>query len=315
MRLIFMGTPEVAVPTLEALIGHGYDVAAVFTQPDRPVGRHQTLTPPPVKQVAEQHGLKIYQPEKIKTDEVREAFRALAPDAVVVAAYGKILPAWLLEVPRLGCINVHFSLLPKYRGAAPVNWTIVRGETETGVTTMMMDPGLDTGPILLQQRCDIRPDETAPELAEKLSKIGAALLIETLEKLERGQITPQEQDHAQSTLAPILKREDGLIDWTWAASDIRNRVRGFQPWPGAWTTLDGHRLHLWRARVISDAPPSDALSGTISQFLKDAIVVMCGNGLALGIEELQLEGKRRLTAREFLNGARLTVGQRLGSGW
>lgn len=313
MRLIFMGTPPVAVPSLEKLIQHRYDLAAVFTQPDRPVGRHQKITSPPVKQVAEQHGLKVYQPEKIKTDEVREIFQTLAPDAVVVVAYGRILPAWLLEIPRLGCINVHFSLLPKYRGAAPVNWVIARGETETGVTTMLMDPGLDTGPILLQQRCSIEPDETAPELAEKLSKMAADLLIETLERLEQGQVTPQEQDHSQATQAPMLKREDGQIDWNWPASDICNRTRGFQPWPGAWTTLEGHRLILWKASVVSDGPASESPPGTISHLLKDAIIVTCGGGSFLRVEELQLEGKRRLSARDFLNGTRLTVGTRLGS--
>lgn len=310
MRIIFMGTPEAAVPALERVIQRGHEVEAVFTQPDRPVGRHQVLTPPPVKQLAQQYGLTVYQPEKIKTDEVRTIFETLTPDVVVVVAYGKILPPWLLEIPRQGCINVHFSLLPKYRGAAPVHWAIALGETETGVTTMLMDPGLDTGPILLQRRCEINPDETAPELTEKLAPLAAELLIETLEKLERGEVTPLPQNESQASYAPMLKREDGLIDWQLTAAEIRNRIRGFQPWPGAWTTLKGHRLILWRAAVLSDE--ADSPPGTIRHITKDTLVVACGNQTSLRVEELQLEGKRRLSVRDFLNGTRLEVGMPLG---
>jgi methionyl-tRNA formyltransferase len=310
MRIIFMGTPELAVPTLGRLVQHGHRIEAVFTQPDRPVGRHQVLTAPPVKQFAEQHGLKVYQPAKIKTDEVRAIFAAIAPDVTVVVAYGRILPPWLLEIPRHGCINVHFSLLPKCRGAAPVNWTIARGETETGVTTMLMDPGMDTGPILLQRCCEIGPDETAPELAERLATLGAELLMETVEKLERDETTPQPQDDSQATLAPMLKREDGQIDWQLTAAEIRNRIRGFQPWPGAWTLLNGHRLILWRASVLPEE--TNFSPGTICQVSKDALVVACGQQTSLRVEELQLEGKRRLNARDFLNGTRLEVGVQLG---
>lgn len=310
MRIIFMGTPESAVPTLDCLLRRGHQIEAVFTQPDRPVGRHQVLTAPPVKRFAQQHGLTVYQPAKIKTDEVRDIFTAIAPDVAVVVAYGRILPPWLLEIPRHGCINVHFSLLPKYRGAAPVNWAIVRGETETGVTTMLMDAGLDTGPILLQRRCEIGPEETAPELANRLAVLGAELLLETLDKLEGHELTPQPQDESHASLAPMLSREDGRIDWHWTATEIRNRIRGFQPWPGAWTVWNGHRLILWRATVLS--AETDLSPGTVSEARKDTLVVACGQRTALRLEELQLEGKRRLGARDFLNGTRLSVGTQLG---
>lgn len=314
MRLIFMGTPEAAVPTLEKLLDHGHDVLAVFTQPDKPVGRHQQLTPSPVKVRAEQRGLPVYQPEKIKTnEEVRQIFHALAPEAVVVVAYGKILPPWMLAIPPRGCINVHFSLLPKYRGAAPVTWAIVRGETETGVTTMLMDEGMDTGPILLQRSCPIGADETAPELTERLARMGADLLIETLEGLQQGRLTPIPQDDSQATYAPLLKREDGRIVWTLTAEEIRNRVRGFQPWPGAWTTLRGARVILWRAEAEAPLPTEQrALApGTICDIRKDAVAVVCGGNSRLIITELQLEGRKRLSAHEFLKGARLEVGIRL----
>lgn len=314
MRLIFMGTPEAAVPTLEKLLQQGHEVLAVVTQPDKPVGRQQRLTPPPVKVRAEQSGLPVYQPEKIKTnEEVRQIFQTLAPEAVVVVAYGKILPPWLLAIPPRGCINVHFSLLPKYRGAAPVNWAIVRGETETGVTTMLMDEGMDTGPILLQRSCPIGADETAPEVTERLAQMGADVLIETLDGLQHGRLTPIPQDDAQATYAPRLQREDGRIVWTLTAEEIRNRVRGFQPWPGAWTTLRGARVILWRAEAEATLSPSehDLPPGTISDIRKDAFAVVCGGNSRLIVRELQLEGRKRLPAREFLKGARLEVGLRL----
>jgi methionyl-tRNA formyltransferase len=313
MRLIFMGTPEIAVPSLERLIEHGHEVLAVFSQPDRPVGRHHVMTPPPTKVCALSHSLPVYQPEKIRTDEVREVFQTLAPDAMVLVAYGKIIPPWLLAVPRLGCINVHFSLLPKYRGAAPVNWAIARGEQVTGITTMFMDEGLDTGPVLLQRECPVGADETAPELAEKLAPIGAELLVETLRFVERGQIVPQAQDHSQATLAPMLKREDGLIDWRWTAADIHNRVRGFHPWPGAWTTLGGHRVIVWKTKCALESGDAIAHPGAVARLVPDGVLVTCGDGSVLRIEELQLEGKRRMIARDFLNGTHLTVGQHFGA--
>jgi methionyl-tRNA formyltransferase len=321
MRIIFMGTPDIAVPTLEHIIRSGHSVEAVFTQPDRPVGRHQELTPPPIKRVATAYGIPAHQPAKVKTDEVRDLFNSLTPDIAVVVAYGRILPQWLLDIPRWGCVNVHFSLLPKYRGAAPVNWAIVQGETESGVTTMQIDAGLDTGPILLQTSCSIGSDETAPELAGRLAIIGAELLVETLSLIERGAITHRSQDHSQATLAPMLKREDGLIDWNLSAQHIRHRIRGFQPWPGAWTVFNRQRLILWGATAISDNQPSDenlaqsgpvTLPGTIMQAAKDYLVIRCGHRSLLQIEELQLEGKRRMNTRDFLNGIRLDAGTRLG---
>ncbi|MCS6816460.1 MAG: methionyl-tRNA formyltransferase [Blastocatellia bacterium] len=314
MRVIFMGTPEAAVPTLQRILSE-HEVLAVFTQPDRPVGRHQVLTPPPVKEVAQAHGIPVYQPEKLKTnEEVHALIRALSPEVIVVVAYGKILPGWLLSIPPLGCVNVHFSLLPKYRGAAPVQWAIAMGETVTGVTTMLMDEGLDTGPILLQRACEIGPEETAPEVTERLAHMGAELLSETLEGLRVGRIEPKPQEEAQASWAPLLRREHGWVDWTLPAEAIRNRIRGFQPWPGAWTTLHGARLILWKAQA-DVGRPGEELSfppGTVSAIERDAFVVACGEGTRLRITEVQLEGRRRLPAGEFLKGARLSVGLRLG---
>ncbi len=315
MRILFMGTPEAAVPTLQRLLESGHEVIAVFTQPDRPVGRHQVLTPPPVKEVARAHGIPVYQPEKLKTnEEVRTLVRALSPEVIVVVAYGKILPGWLLGIPPLGCVNVHFSLLPKYRGAAPVPWAIALGETVTGVTTMLMDEGLDTGPILLQRACEIGPDETTPEVTERLAHMGAELLLETLEGLREGRIEPRPQEEAQASYAPLLRREHGWVEWTLRAEAIRNRIRGFQPWPGAWTTLRSARLILWKAQVESSPSGEETSlpSGTVSAIERDAFVVVCGEDTRLRITEVQLEGRRRLPAGEFLKGARLSVGLRLG---
>ncbi|GBC82639.1 Methionyl-tRNA formyltransferase [bacterium HR10] len=315
MRVIFMGTPEAAVPTLLGLLDAGHDVLAVFTQPDRPVGRHQVLTPPPVKGVAQAKGIPVYQPEKLRTNEsVRALIQELVPEVIVVVAYGKILPAWLLRLPPLGCVNVHFSLLPKYRGAAPVQWAIAMGETITGVTTMLMDEGVDTGPILLQRACEIGPDETAPELTERLARLGAELLLETLAGLQAGRIEPRPQDETQASHAPLLRREHGWVDWRLSAVEIRNRIRGFQPWPGAWTLLGGARLILWRAEAEVERFEEDAhvAPGTICAIERDAFVVVCGGPSRLRITEVQLEGRRRLPTREFLKGARLSIGLQLG---
>src|SRR5687767_14599393 len=237
MRLIFMGSPESAVPSLKRCVDDGHEVVAVWTQPDRPAGRGNRLKAPPVKEFALAHGLAVHQPAKIKTDEAFALFSAHDVDAAVVVAYGRILPAAFLRAPRHGCVNVHFSLLPKYRGSAPVNWAVVRGEQETGVTTMLMDVGLDTGPVLLQHETGIGEQETAPQLLERLSHAGAELLSETLARLD--EIEPRAQRDEEATLAPILKREDGLIDWTLDASDIERRVRGLQPWPNAYTFHKG----------------------------------------------------------------------------
>jgi methionyl-tRNA formyltransferase len=310
MRLIFMGTPETAVPTLRRCVEDGHEVAAVWTQPDRPAGRGGKMKAPPVKEYALEHGLAVRQPSKVKTEETLELFASERADAAVVVAYGRILPPAMLRATRLGCVNVHFSLLPKYRGAAPVNWAVVRGERETGVTTMLMDEGLDTGPVLLQRRTLIGPDETAPQLLARLSEDGAELLSETLARF--GELEPRPQTDAEATLASMLKREDGLIDWSLAADDIERRVRGFQPWPNAYTAHDGRRLIIWRAAVSEQFDDGAAAAGEVIRARGDELFVACGGGTALRVEELQPEGKQRMKARDFVNGARLRAGERLG---
>jgi methionyl-tRNA formyltransferase len=316
MRLVFMGTPASAVPTLRRLVKDGHEVAAVWTQPDRPAGRGHHLKPPPVKEYALSEGLAVHQPAKVKTPEALELFRSHGAEAAVVVAYGRLLPASFLSAPRRGCLNVHFSLLPRYRGAAPVNWAVVRGERETGVTTMLIDEGLDTGAILLQRAEPIRADETAPQLLERLSHLGADLLADTLARLD--EIEPRAQDDAEATHAPILKREDGLVDWTLDARDIDRRVRGFQPWPNAHTSYKGRRLILWRAEP-ADALPQTATSadfgaGEIVSARGDELIVACGGGgTALRLSEIQFEGKQRMPARDFINGMRVAAGERLGT--
>jgi len=311
MRLIFMGTPEMAVPTLERIVADAHDVAVVITQPDKPAGRGNKLHSPPVKETALRLNLPLHQPTKIRTDEFREFFAGLNADAAVVVAYGRILPKWLLDIPRLGCINNHFSLLPKYRGAAPVNWAIANGEGETGVTTMLIDEGLDTGDILLQQSTPIAIDETAIQLSSRLAAIGAELMSKTLRGIEAGNINSTKQNESLATHAPILKREEGLIDWNWPAERIANRVRGFQPFPTAWTTLHGTRLIIWQATPAIDSPNQKS-PGTVSFASKDTLSVTCGDGTRLLIRELQLEGKKRFGARDFMNGTRLQPGDRFG---
>jgi methionyl-tRNA formyltransferase len=321
MKLIFMGTPEFAVPSLARLISDGHVVAAVFTQPDKPAGRGKHLHTPPVKQLALAHGIAVHQPARIKTnEEVRAVFEAVMPDACVVAAYGKILPQWLLDIPRLGCINVHASLLPRYRGAAPINWAIASGDRETGVTIMQMDAGMDTGAMLAKRAIEIGETESAPELSARLAQLGAALLSDTLPKIERGEITAESQNNDEATYAPMLKREDGLLNLQWTATEISNRVRAFQPWPGVYTSLGGARLYLWRARPeavdAATAAGDEAASapGTILAIDKAGLVIACAGATRLLIEACQLEGKRRLPAREFANGLRLKPGDRLWSG-
>ena len=313
MKLIFMGTPEFAVPSLARLIGDGHEIAAVFTQPDKPAGRGKNLLAPPVKVFAAERGIPVHQPAKIKTnEEVRATFESIAPDACIVAAYGKILPEWMLAIPRFGSINVHASLLPKYRGAAPINWAIARGEPETGVTIMQMNAGMDTGEIFATRTIEIGGEETAPELTARLSELGAALLSETLPLIERGEIKPTPQNEQEATYAPILKREDGLIDWRMSAQEISNRVRAFQPWPGSYTFFRSGRLTIWRARE-GEVNQSDhkAEPATVIAIDKSGIVVACAGLTTLRIEELQVEGKRKLSAREFVNGMRLSIGDRI----
>lgn len=313
-----MGTPESAVPTLRRCIEEGHEVLGVWTQPDRPAGRGNKLKAPPVKEFALSQGLVVHQPSKIKNEEALALFNEREFDAAVVVAYGRILPPSFLRAPRLGCVNVHFSLLPKYRGAAPVNWALVRGERETGVTTMLMDEGLDTGPILLQRSTIIEEGEAAPRLLERLSHEGAELLAETLARF--GEIEPRAQTDAQATLAPILRREDGLIDWSLDAAQIEHRVRGFQPWPNAFTTHHGRRLIVWRAEAcgreagLGDAAPANGTmaAGTLVVAHGDDLVVACGGETTLRLLEVQPEGKQRMRARDFINGSRAQAGEKLG---
>ena len=308
MRIVFMGTPESAVPSLQRLLDDGHEIVAVWTQPDKPAGRGKQLHQSPVKVFALQHDLTIHQPAKIKTPEAKDLFASDKADAAVVVAYGKILPTEFLSAYQHGCINVHFSLLPKYRGAAPVNWAIVNGETETGVTTMRIVEALDAGPILLQSGATIGKHETAPELLLRLAEMGAALISETLRNLDA--IEPRAQLDGDATFAPILKRENGLIDWSMDASAIERRVRGFQPWPNAYTKLDSRRLIIWRA-----TPEQIELSITHGQVVEarsDRLVVSCGHSTLLRIAELQPEGGRRMSARDFINGKYVKDGAVLG---
>jgi methionyl-tRNA formyltransferase len=312
MNLIFMGTPEFAVPSLNALIAAGHSIHAVFTQPDKPVGRKQIITSPPVKIVAAQHNIPIYQPSKIRNDGARAEFEPLfkSVDAGIVAAYGRILPDWMLHAPKFGCINVHSSLLPKLRGAAPINWAIANGETETGVTIMQMDEGLDTGAMLLQGETEIGADERTPELTARLATIGASLLVETLMKLERGALRPIPQDELQATYAPILKREDGEIDWTLTATQIRNQMRGFTPFPGCYSFVNGQKLEI--TNCTAQAAAHGVSAGTVVEVLKDSFVIACGVQSQLRVTEVLPAGKRTMPARDWLNGAKLQVGMRLG---
>ena len=309
MRLIFMGTPEAAVPTVRRCIEDGHEVVAVWTQPDRPSGRGNKLHPPPVKDFALTHDLPVYQPAKIRNDETLSLFTSQKADAAVVVAYGRILPAPFLHTPRLGCINVHFSLLPEYRGAAPVAWAIVRGESRTGVTTMQMDEGLDTGPILLQEEVVIASTETGPELMARLSASGAALLSETLTRF--AEIVPRQQSEDKATFAPVLTREDGIIDFALDATQIERRVRGFQPWPNAYTRSGMQRLIIWKASVVTE-PRGEGEPGEIRVARKNDLIVSCGADTLLRLEEVQPEGKRRMSAADFLNGAGVQPGDRLG---
>ncbi len=315
MRIVFCGTPEFAVPTLKRLLAEpDFAIEAVVTQPDRPRGRGQRVSSSPVKDLALDAGLYVYQPEKIKSDSACEFFKRLAPDAVVIIAYGQIIPARLIEIPRLGWINLHASLLPKYRSAAPVNWAILNGETRTGLTTMQIDAGLDTGPILLQEAFEIRRDETAPELAQRLAEAGAPLVATTLRQLGCGEITPTPQDHAQATLAPLLKKEDGRINWSLPAQQIYNRIRGLEPWPGAFTTFRGKLCQVWGRPAA--APESTAAVGQPPGTLvaeKGELYAACGHMTWLELEAVQLEGRKRVPAEDFAHGARLKPGEQFGS--
>jgi methionyl-tRNA formyltransferase len=313
LNLIFCGTPQFAVPTLEALVAAGHRIDLVVTQPDRPKGRGLELVASAVKQSALRLNLPITQPDRIKTnEEFRAALTALNPDAIIVVGYGRIIPQWMLDLPPLGNINLHASLLPKYRGAAPIQWAIAGGETVTGNTTMRIDAGLDTGNILLQQQLAIASDDTAETLAPRLAATGADLMIETLAGLQAGTIHPRPQDHAQATLAPILKKEDGLIDFSRSAAEVYNRLRGFQPWPGASTKFRGKNLQILKANPTDNAiSPAELIIRSDRQ--SDHLFIGCGHNSSLEIFELQLEGKKRTTARDFLQGYRPKPNEKLGT--
>lgn len=308
MRIVFLGTPEFAVPTLERAFEAGHEVAAVVTQPDRPKGRGRRLAAPPVKETALRLGLPVYQPESIRTPEAIELVGSLKPDAMVVVGYGKIIPQAVIDIPPHGIVNVHASLLPRYRGAAPVQWAVANGETATGVTTMRIDAGLDTGGILLQRETAIGPRETAAELAERLAAMGAALLVETLAGLERGEIVPRPQNSAEATFAPVLKKDDGRIEWRRPAQEIANRIRGFTPWPGCYTHLRGKALEICRACAAGGGTGEPGSAHPV----RGRLVVTCGEGTALEILEVQMEGRKRMDAAAFQNGYHLMENELLG---
>jgi methionyl-tRNA formyltransferase len=309
MRIVFMGTPDFAVPSLEALLSSGDQVVGVVCQPDRPKGRGHQLVAPPVKLVAERAGIPVLQPLKIRTPEFLQALSSWKPDVIAVAAYGRILHTPILQLPPMGCVNVHGSLLPKYRGAAPVQWAVINGETETGITTMLMNEGMDTGPMLLQAKLEILPDDTSGTLAPRLAALGGRLLIDTLVQLKAGTLVPTKQDDHQVTMAPLLKKEDGLIDWALSASSLTNRVRGLSPWPGAYTFLGDERWNIWKA--VAQGSTTTDKPGTLVMVNKQSILVATGDGL-LEIREIQTANSKRMAVGQFLAGHRVTVGQQLG---
>ena len=314
MKLVFCGTPFFAVPTLKAVLRAGHDVALAVAQPDRPGGRGLQLIVPPVKETALAAGIPVVQPEKIKNNlEFRSQLEAVAPDAILVVAYGRIIPRWMLDLPRFGNLNLHGSLLPKYRGAAPIQWAVANGEPVTGVTTMRLDEGLDTGDILMQREMAIAPDQTAEDIFPLLAEMGAALMVETLDGLKSGTITPQKQDDSLATHAPILTREDGHMDFTRPAMTIYNRWRGFQPWPGAWTLLGGKKLTAHRLMPLEPSALSGGPVDPASIRIEEGrFFVRCGDRTWLELVEVQLEGKKRMPAADFLRGHPLKTSDRLG---
>ena len=307
MEVIFLGTPAFAVPTLDAL-AENHHVLLVVTQPDRPKGRGQEVTASPVKQAALRWGLPLYQPERVRRPEAQARLADLKPEIMVVVGYGQIIPQSVIDIPSRGIVNVHASLLPKYRGAAPIQWAIVNGEKVTGVTTIQINAGLDTGDILLMRETTVDPDETAIELGERLARMGADLLIQTLDGLARAAIAPRKQNDAEASLAPILKKEDGVLRWPEPAAAIHNRVRGLLPWPGGYTRFRGQLLHIWSARTTADRsprPPGSVLAG-------GGFRVACGDGLVLNLMEVQLEGRKRMSGEAFANGQHLNENDTLG---
>lgn len=327
LKVIFCGTPAFALPSLRKLIAQpDFQIVGVVTQPDRPRGRGKEVASSPVKETAVAAAIPVYQPQKIRAEDSYEYFCNAAPDVVVIIAYGQIIPARLIEIPRLGWINLHGSLLPKYRGAAPIHWAIAGGETSTGLTTMRIDSGLDTGPTLLKYETEIAPDETAPELYVRLAEAGAPLIVETLRELASGAITPRPQDNSQATLAPPLEKEDGRINWWLPAQQIYNRIRGFQPWPGAFTTFRGKQCAVWgKPAQAATAPGTSPHSAPTTAAQADRetpgtirtsgvyVDVACGEPTALRLEFVQLEGRNKISASEFANGARLQPNERFGS--
>jgi methionyl-tRNA formyltransferase len=309
LNLVFCGTPAFAVPTLEKLVEAEFAVPLVVTQPDRPKGRGMEVALSPVKQRALQLGLQVGQPDKIRNnEELRAQLAGIAPDAIIVVGYGRIIPQWMIDLPWLGNLNLHASLLPRYRGAAPIQWAIARGESVSGVTTMKIDAGLDTGDILLQKEIPIAPSDTAVTLAPRMASIGADLMIKTLRGLKAGTVHPQPQDYAKATLAPILKKEDGEVDFQRTAQEILNRLRGFQPWPGAYTSFRGKNLHIWAAQPIERAVAAGEL------LVESGLLISgCGGGSALQLLEVQLEGKKRMPAADFVHGYQPRTGEILGN--
>jgi methionyl-tRNA formyltransferase len=309
MRILFCGTPHFAVPAFIQLLAQpDIEIAAVITQPDRPRGRGHEISSSPVKKAAIAANIPVHQPEKIRSPEARDLLQRLAPDCIVIIAYGQIIPAALLSIPKLGWINLHASLLPKYRGAAPINWAIANGETQTGLTTMRIDAGMDTGGVLLQEEMDIAPEETAPELTESMAEAGAPLMVETLRGVAAGKLIARPQNDGEATYAPLLKREDGRIDWSRPAQEIYNRMRGFAPWPGAYTSFRGQTCHLW-AEPFSLRAVEVGAPGTI--FREDMqVLIACGHTTLLRLLSVKLEGRKQISAVEFANGARLTERER-----
>jgi methionyl-tRNA formyltransferase len=314
MRAIFLGTPEFAVATLERIIAAGHEVLEVVTQPDRPKGRKQELTASPVKAAALRHGIPVFQPERIRRAEPVEHLRALAPDVMVIVGYGQIIPQSIIDIPPFGIVNVHASLLPELRGAAPIQWSIARGYARTGVTTMRIDAGLDTGDIVDTWETPIGPDETAPELSVRLAEAGADLLVRTLAAFCAATAKPRPQDNSRATLAPVLKKADGLIRWQSSARQIHDLIRGFQPWPGARTSFRGQSLHLWRSRLVPpDLHPERRSLPPGALIHEEGVFAVGGDGASLELLEVQLEGRKRMPAEVFANGHRLTQNEVLGA--
>ena len=308
MRIVYMGTPPFAVPPLQSLVAAGHDIAGVVTRIDKPAGRGKVLTPPAVKVAAEQSGVPVFQPKRVRDQASIEAIRAMRPQVIVVAAYGQILPKELLALPEYGCINIHASLLPAYRGAAPINWAVINGETRTGITIMQMDEGMDTGAILAQEGIPIAPRDTAGTLTEKLSELGSWLIVDALSRIEAGGLPAVPQDSGKATIAPLLRKEDGLIDWGMTAGEIHNRVRGLSPWPGAYGFIDGKLIKVLETEVVEGAGEPGALYAQG----RDVLAAGTGNG-GLRIMRLQPEGKKPMSAAEFLRGHRGVAGKRFAT--